>query len=293
MESLQSKIYKCLLRIIASKSSIKNEFAKGIFNNRDCPEPPISITSKYTIETKKFNGRNVFTINPEGDDTKLHIIYFHGGAYIHNMAKPHWTFIKNLIHDTDATITVLDYPLAPKNTCKDSFAMALAVYKELITRTDAKNLVLMGDSAGGGFALSLAQQIRDLNLTQPAQIILLSPWLDVSLTNPEIILLDSKDPFLGIEGLKMAAAAYAGDIELTDSLISPIYGNLKNLGTISVFTGTHDILFADAGKLKNLADKAGIKINYFEYPGMIHVWMLLKMPEARIARRQMVQLLST
>jgi acetyl esterase/lipase len=88
--------------------------------------------------------------------------------------------------------------------------MVVKLYKQMMQTNEAENMILMGDSAGGGFALALAQRLRDEHLPQPGKIILLSPWLDITLTNECIKSIDRIDPFLGIEGLLEAGKQYAG-----------------------------------------------------------------------------------
>ncbi len=91
------------------------------------------------------------------------------------------------------------------------------------------------------------------NIVQPYQIILLSPWLDITLSNPGINEVNGFEPLMGIEGLRQAGKKYAGEANPNHYLLSPIYGSLEGLGKISVFIGTKDILVADTRKLKALA----------------------------------------
>jgi acetyl esterase/lipase len=239
----------------------------------------------------QINNRNVFTISPKNkNDSGKHILYLHGGAYVQSFVIFHWWFIAGLVKKTGCTITAPDYPLAPEHTYKESFAMADILYRQLATTVSPDNLILMGDSAGGGFALSLAQKIKDEQISPPAQIILLSPWLDLTLTNPGIKDIDGIDPFLGIEGLQQAAKIYAGDISPDHYLLSPINGSLEGLGKISVFIGSKDILAADARKLKGLAESKSVEINYYEYEDMLHAWMLLNFPESKKAKQQIIDL---
>lgn len=227
--------------------------------------------------------------NGRAGDT--HILYLHGGAYVQSFLIFHWWFIAMLVKKLNCTVTAPDYPLAPKHTYKESFDMLRELYARLLTTTDSGNIIFMGDSSGGGFALAMAQQLRSIQSAQPAQIILLSPWLDITLSNPLIEKVDAIDLFLGIEALREVGKLYAGDTSADHYLLSPINGPLKGLGKISVFIGTRDILLADARKLASLAASRGIAINYHEYIGMIHVWMFLNFPESRQARRQIVDLI--
>ena len=169
--------------------------------------------------------------------------------------------------------------------------MLVALYKDILKTIDAENLIFMGDSAGGGLALALAQKLKEENLPQPKQLILLSPWLDLAMDNPGIKLIDPLDPFLGIEGLKKAGKAYAGDTPLTHPLLSPIFGSMEGLGRISLFMGSKDILAADARKLVSTCLSNGIAIHYREYQDMFHVWMFMNFPESKRAVVEIIQLM--
>lgn len=171
--------------------------------------------------------------------------------------------------------------------------MVERLYKQLISETDLRHLILMGDSAGGGFALALLQKLRNDNIPLPERTILLCPWLDITLNNPDIDPIDRHDPFLGRESLQQAGKLYAGGDDPTHYMLSPINGPLEGLGKISVFAGSGEILVADTRKLKSIAASKGIDIDYHEYADMIHTWMLLNFPESDKARRQITDLIKS
>ena len=196
------------------------------------------------------------------------------------------TSLAALVTDLNCTVIAPDYPLAPRHTVDDAFAMLDQLYRELLVTIQPENLVVMGDSAGGGLTLALAQKLRDDGLPQPAHLTLLSPWLDVTLVNPEVAPLVKQDPMLEPVSLKAAGLAWAGKRLPTDPLVSPIYGSLKGLAPISLFTGTHDLLFADCRKLQAQAAAQNIPIDYHQAEGMLHVWMLIPTPEAKLAVAQ-------
>ena len=217
----------------------------------------------------------------------------HGGAYYWNISKYNWSFAEKLIQETNATVVMPDYPLAPAANCDQVYEFVAEIYEELITRHHPENIILMGESAGGGLALGFSMFLRNENKNQPSQLILLAPWLDVSMNNPDILAVDKKDKILGIKGLQRAGIGYAGQTKLDNYKVSPIYGGLADLPQISIFVGTHDLLLADARKLKENADKSGVSINYLEYPKMFHVWILLnKLKEAQVATSQIISLIN-
>lgn len=292
MESIQSRFYKAVFRLINSKNSmIKGKPRSGLYGLFYSPEPPRSFYKKFTIKKRQINGRNIFIINSDSSRNGKTVLYLHGGAYVNNTSRYHWRMISRLINKTGCTFVVPDYPLAPLNTYHDSFDMVKSLYRELAGIAGCENLVLMGDSAGGGFALALAMLLGSENSAQPSRIILLSPWLDITLNNPEIMTVDRLDPFLGIEGCRMAGISYAGSDSPENYMLSPINGPVEGLAALSIFIGTHDILEPDCRRFRSLAGSAGVKIDYHEYPGMFHVWMLFRMPEAEKAIGEIERLL--
>ena len=215
----------------------------------------------------------------------------HGGAYYSSIAYQHWDFITELIRKTGATVVVPLYPLLPNSSAIDAHGMIKEVYKILLHKVSADSIILMGDSAGGGFSLAFAQQLHKDGVPQPAQIIMLSPWLDVTDSNPEIQSLRKKDPWIPIE-LKEYGRLWANKLDTKDPLVSPIYGSFKGLGKISMFIGGHEILLADAKKFKKMMDQQSIGINYFEYPTMFHDWALVTgLKEARKVMEQIIALI--
>lgn len=290
MASIESKLFYLFLRLIKKKKFLELQFAFGKFDFYNSKEPPREINKVCNVEKLQRHGRNVFILTPKTKKSGVHILYLHGGAYVQNFVKQHWKFLAMLVERTHCTITAPDYPLAPKYTYVDAFEMVTPLYKEILLRSDG-HTILMGDSAGGGFALALAQRIKSENMMQPEKIILLSPWLDISLSNPEIKKISPVDPFLSVIGLRKAGECYAGNLDPENFMLSPINGPLEQLGSISIFIGSKDILVADTRKLNRLARKKNIQINYREYPDMVHVWMLLNFPESKAARQEIISLI--
>lgn len=293
MTSIQSKVLNIILRQANMKNSFDKVFESGNFGKGDVNEPPKKLYSSLNIEKIQAKGRNTFILKPKNGGNKTHILYLHGGGYIYGFNKIHWRFISTLVQALNCTIIAPDYPLAPEFTYEDSFEMIIPIYKKLITKVGGENVILMGDSSGGGFALALAQNMKEENIDKANQIILLSPWLDITLKNPDISDLDLEDPVLGINGLQKAGKAYAGDADPNNYLLSPINGQVEGLGKISIFIGTKDILEADTRKFKSITKDKGININYYEYKDMIHVWPLFNLPESKKAIEQIIMLVKS
>lgn len=292
MPSLQSKAIVVLLRILRYKRTVNRMRQRVESGERTYTEPSPRLHRKHRISKRDVNGHLVWTITPKQNPGRKHIVYLHGGAYVNSFASQHWSFMSKLVDRLQCTVTAPNYPHAPEHHVHDVFAFLLPLYQELAATAGAENITLMGDSSGGGISLALAQRLRADGLPQPGNVIMLSPWLDATLSNPEIATVDRLDPFLGVEGLQYAGAAYARNVDPQSYLVSPVYGSLKNLAPITIFIGTRDIFLPDCRKLRDKAVAENIKLNYREYDGMVHDWMLGPLPEAKQVFREIADQLT-
>jgi acetyl esterase/lipase len=246
--------------------------------------PPRGVHRGVTITADHKRGIPVYTIVPDVPAPSHRILYLHGGSYTYEITPVHWSMIRSLARLVPAEIVVPIYRKAPHATADVTVAAATDLLASLLDKTDA-DVTVMGDSAGGGMSLAAAQQLRDTDGRQPAHIVLISPWLDISLTNPRVAEIEPHDRMLGIEGLAESGRMYAGDLPLDDPRVSPIHGSLTGLAPIHVFTGTHDLLNADAHELLRLATVAGVDIDFYEEAGMQHDYPLLPLIRQGAAAR--------
>jgi acetyl esterase/lipase len=261
--------------------------------DRTYSEPSKRLHRKYQIAKRTINSHLVWTIAPKQNASEKHIIYLHGGAYVNSFAPQHWDFMSKLVDMLRCTVTAPNYPHAPEHNVHDVFALMLPLYHELAAGAGSSNITIMGDSSGGGISLALAQRLREDGNDQPGRVVLLSPWLDATLSNPEIAEFDKLDPFLGVEGLKYGGEVYARGVDPKSYLVSPVYGSLKDLAPVTLFIGTRDILYPDCRKLRDKASAEGVRLDYREYDQMVHNWMLGPMPEAKHAIAEIVETISS
>ena len=233
---------------------------------------PKDVFKEYDFFQKRYMKKDVFIISPNDEKKNLIILYLHGGSYVGELEKYHWNFFKDIINDTGATIIVPDYPLAPEHTYLEVFKMMEPMYLE-ITKNLKKDdtFVIMGDSAGAGLALALYQRNGKLKRKLPDKTILISPWLDVRMTNPDIDKV--KDPILKKSLLKLSGQKYAGKNGMKSYLVNPVLGPTNKLKNIFILSGTNDLLNPDAKKFA-LANKG--KITFLEYKGAVHNFPLMK-----------------
>lgn len=290
--SLRSRLLELWLRASGRKArdhDLRRRIARG-WQPRHA-QPPLRLRLRHRISRREVMGSTVWTLAPLAAPGPLHILFLHGGAYVSGLGRPYWRFLAQLVDATGAQVVVPEYPLAPAHHAADVHHLVLTLYRELGAATAGRGLVVMGASSGGGIALALAQQLRGLGIPEPARLVLVSPWLDVTLRNPALPAADARDPLLDLEGLRDAGRLYAGTQPPEDPLVSPLYGPLEGLPPVTVLVGTHDVLLPDVRRFRDLARAAGVRVDYHEFRAMVHEWTLRRLPEARAARRLLVQVL--
>ncbi|WP_136656875.1 alpha/beta hydrolase fold domain-containing protein [Nitratireductor sp. XY-223] len=284
MTSIKYRVQLLTLRLtmqkhFASPESLHRQIAVAR-RNRDF-DPPRHVRENFSMVEHEWHGHPVFEMAPLGRRPNLHILYLHGGANVFELGPMHWNFLAALARRKDARIIVPVYPLAPEHNWHDVHAILKPLYAKVARQAGDGTLVLMGDSSGGGLAASLALELAEDGQRPADQLLLLSPWLDASLSNHSIAEFAADDPWLGIEAMREAARLYAGSDDLKDHRISPIYGNLEALPPTQIYIGTHDILYPDCVSFAEIAYACGATIDLIYEPEMFHVWMMFDMPEAR------------
>ena len=151
------------------------------------------------------------------------LIYLHGGAYVYPMVAGQWGVVEGLIDRTGLPVIIPHYPIAPAHTATDAFDVVQPIIDE--AQAEFGRVILFGDSAGGGLALSLAMQRRDAGERQVDGLVLYAPWVDVTMTNPRIEEVQRRDRVLRVPGLAWAGRAWAADLDPTDPRVSPLYGD--------------------------------------------------------------------
>lgn len=233
-------------------------------------KPTKKLRKVANIKKDKINKKKVYRITPKqtpNDD--FQILYFHGGAYTGGLNNTHWNFVTQLVKDTHANILVPDYPLLPKNTYKDVFKMADEIYEKYL---QGKKFIIIGDSAGGGISLALAQKLGKENKKIPEKIVLISPWLDITMKNEEIDKVQEKDKLLNKNVLKLAGNLYCGKEDPNYYLVSPMNGPTDNINHVLIFTGTYDILNPDVAIFKERISPE--KLWIYEKQEAQHNWIL-------------------
>ena len=154
-------------------------------------------------------------------------------------------------------------------------------------------MVLAGDSAGGGLALAVAMGVRDAGGPQPSHLVLLSPWVDLTTSAPGTVEAGVHDPWLNVENVPVYAGYWAGSADdLARPEVSPGLADVTGLPPTLMMCGTRDILFPACQLLADRAAQRDWDCTFVVEPGLMHVYPLLPIPEAKKAFRQVVSFLT-
>lgn len=283
MSSLMSHLLPLAIRARGSKrefASAGRTLARVAALQRH-PEPhePRGL-GRTPVERRTEGGWPVYELGRA--DAANRTLFLHGGVYIRQILGWHWRHLARLAAESDTRFTVPIYPLAPAGVAGEVVPATTSLASRLIEHH--RSLTVMGDSAGGGLALAVVQQLADAGAPAPRALVLQSPWLDVTMTDPAIAELDRHDPWLAAAGMAAAGDLYRAELPGEHPFVSPINGRLDGLPRTLVFSGTRDILNADARRFVRLARAAGSPVDYHEGPGMLHNYPLLPLPEGTAAR---------
>jgi len=248
--------------------------------------PPRGVT--FTAD--KVGGVPAEWGTPKGA-TRGVLLYLHGGAYVVGSAHTYRGLNALIARETGVRICGLDYRLAPEHPCPAAIEDALAAYRVLSADVGAAQVVIGGDSAGGGLTLATLQAIRDAGLPLPAGAFMISPWVDLRGSADSLTREAARDPILSAEVMALAAQHYAGTLPLDDPRVSPLLGDLKGLPRLFIQGTDAEIIADDSRALHAAAEAAGVTVTHEEWPGLWHDWQVFsgKVPEATAAARHLAQ----
>lgn len=246
--------------------------------------PPRKVAERCEVEAREVGGFPVHVVRrPSGAPVRGTVVYLHGGAYISEIAPQHWTLVAEVAEAVGCEVWVPLYGLAPDHDALEGIAF---VEKVLAEAAAAGPFWVMGDSAGGGLALAAAQSSVAGGATPPAGLTLIAPWLDIAIRNPEVPAVEQRDPWLSAAGLHVAADAWRGELGVDDPRVSPLFSDLSRVPPIDLYVGTRDITLPDCRLLRDGVPPG--RLRHHEVDGALHVYPLLPVPEAKIARRSMI-----
>ena len=285
-----------------STRPVKMAYARMSITNRIArlasrPEPRRAVAFPawgrffYDLERREDSGMPVYYGRPHTPSSTI-VIYLHGGGYISTAVSAHTWLVDHLARRTGAGFIMPLYPLAPHHTWQEAHRLVLDLHRRAVAENPGKRIVLMGDSSGGGLAAVIALSLAEAGDAQPDELALISPWVDITNTNPEIADYVEADPLMVPEPLAEIGRCWAGDTPPTDWHLSPIYGDLSGLRKVTTFVGTREIFLPDNALFHAKLLEAGVDSTLHVGEGLNHVYPMFPTPEGHRARRDLVRLIT-
>jgi len=203
------------------------------------------------------------------------VLYVHGGAYLVGTAFGYRGLSGGIAQASGAAMFSIDYRLAPEHAYPAAVDDALAAFMGLLAEGFAAHqIIVCGDSAGGGLAAALLISIREAGLVQPAGAVLLSPWTDLTFTGETLVSKADVDNSLSVPGLRAGAEQYLAGHAATDPLVSPLLGDLAGLAPLLIEVGSDEILLSDSTRFAAKAGESLVDVTLHVWPEMVHDWSL-------------------
>ena len=199
------------------------------------------------------------------------ILYAHGGGFIGGGGSTYVGFAAWLAETTGADVYLPDYRLAPEHPFPAPVDDLFEAYRVVLELGHApERIAILGDSAGAALAVNVALALPEMGLRSPAALVLLSPFLDLSLSGPSVSANARRDPMVSIRFLERGARAHAAGLRLTDPQVSPLFADLGALPPTLVQVGTDEILLDDSTRFADRAWAAGAEVELQRFDGMFH-----------------------
>ncbi|ALW85779.1 hypothetical protein AUC43_12170 [Hymenobacter sedentarius] len=246
---------------------------------------------KVHLESLKLDKRlEAEWLRPRGAHPKRVMLYLHGGGYVLGSLNTHRSLVGSLAERCKLNVLTINYRKAPDHPFPAALDDAKRAYRWLLRHGhEAKDIVVAGDSAGGGLALALLLALRDAGEALPAAAVCLSPWTDLNLPITALRRVAREEGLL-LEALQMRTwgVLYAHKTALEHPLLSPAQADLHGLPPLLIQVSTAEVLYEDVVKFVDKARAAGVKVTLQPFEGLVHWWHLFWriVPEARQALDQ-------
>lgn len=291
MASWQASLYSNFLRLYLKRRPLNDPAANVAFARRrfDPPQWMRVPPPRGTLVREEAWGE---IVSWQNESAERAVYFLHGGGYIFGKADTYRLFNSVLARRLNARVFAMNYRLAPEHPYPAALEDAVQGYLKLLDTTPQRSdqIVLVGDSAGGGLVLALLLKLRELGHRLPAAVIALSPWVDLACESASITTNEATDVMFYADTIRQSAPLYYQQASPRDPFVSPLYGDLTGLPPLLLFASMSEALRDDAVRFAERARAHGVKTELHLYEGMPHVWPVFAfLPEAKQALTQIEQ----
>ena len=242
-------------------------------------EPPWKCPECFTMQTIEMEHFTMELLeSKENANRDKIILQLHGGGYVGAMRNAYRMFA-GLYNEVSHGMSVLtpDYRVAPEHPYPAALEDAVCAYEWLLAQGwFSEQIIVAGDSAGGGLAMALCHYLINHGRQLPCGIIAMSPWTDLAITGESYTKNREIDPVFGADGggEMLLHSPYIGENDAKNPLISPMYGNFTGFPPMLIQVGTHEMLYDDAASVAKKAKEQGVPVRFTVYEGMFHVFQM-------------------
>ena len=264
-----------IIRFLESKKEkSKTETIEEQRANLELLASILTLPVDVNVERLDVDGVPAEWITTPGASEQQVILYLHGGYYVSGSCNTHRDLVSRISRASKACVLLIEYRLAPEHPFPKGLEDAIKAYNWLVStkKISQKNIIIAGDSAGGGLTLATLLKLKNMKTELPIAAICLSPWTDLAITGDSIKTKSEEDPALTPERTEYCAKLYLGEENPQSPLASPLYGDLKGLPPLLIQIGTAEILLDDSLRLAKHAKEAGVDVKLEVWEDMIHVF---------------------
>ena len=261
----------------------RNDQLRGLglvdwLSKRVIPDDPFVKVTEAIIE-----GMDSAWFDPKTSKSNKVFLYFHGGGYSTCSWQTHRSLIGRLSRESGMKTLAVNYRLAPQNPFPAAVEDSVKAYRFLLQTYTPENIVIGGDSAGGGLCMATLLSIKQQDIAMPSRVMAMSPWLDLSVPSEELQQDFHNDPMLDGRAVKVWAERYLQTTHPHNPLASPVYGDLAGLPPMLIHVGEREMLLDDTVRFVERAREAGVEAHLQIWPSMVHVFQFLHtvLPEAK------------
>jgi acetyl esterase/lipase len=286
MTSLRSRVVRAATAAYFSRVDAHNANVQVMRHRLHAFANVLRTARGVTVEPREVAGLNAESLLPVRAPADRLLLYLHGGAYLMGGCATHRQMVSHIARASGVRTLLPEYRLAPEHPFPAAIDDAVRLYRSLLhAGMAARNIVIAGDSAGGGLAMATLLSLRDAGEPLPAAACLISPWLDLTGGGDSMTERAAHDPWFRPEDMPVIARYYCRDDQVRHPLVSPVFANLEGLPPLFVQVGEDEILLSDSTRIADNVRQAGGQVSLEVWPGMWHVFQAFVhyVPEARKA----------
>jgi len=236
----------------------------------------LQVPENVEIVDLEVAGRPARRFLPNGARTDRGVMYLHGGGYTVGSLEAYRSLMAHLAVACHAVVTGLDYRLAPENTYPAALDDAVAAFGELSESIAAENIMIAGDSAGGGLALACLLRLKEEGSPLPGCATLISPWTDLTCSGTSLGAVR--------EYFVESSHVYIGDSSPETVGISPLFGDMAGLPPLLIQVASDEALLDDSTRVASRARDAGVIVDFKLFDEAFHVFQIFTdLPESHEA----------